>query len=140
MSRDAVIPLVFATMFLPPLALGRVSGIVWRLWRPWHGRSAEQATVTEAWRANRPVKADWPAITEFARRRDRFNKFILAAAFAGFCLWGLGLPLTGSAIFLLLPLYGAILHLRCPACESSTTLRGVSDGKYCLRCRNRIRY
>jgi hypothetical protein len=140
MSRDAIIPLIFATMFLTPLALGLVSTIVSRIWHRWHGTNATPVVPGNAWRANRPNKADWPSITEFARRRDRFNRMLLATAFGFFLLLFLDLPLTAFAVLVLVPLYGALLHLRCPVCDTTTTLRGVTDGKYCLRCQNRVRY
>ena len=87
-----------------------------------------------------PRRVDWPLITEFANRRDYFRRWILAAVMGTAILATAGLYLSAIAIFLLFPLYGALAYLRCPGCDTSTTLLGITDGRHCLRCGQRLRY
>ncbi|MDP7546789.1 MAG: hypothetical protein QGF20_05800 [Alphaproteobacteria bacterium] len=86
-----------------------------------------------------PRRDDWPMITEFAYRCDYFRRWVLAGVFGAVTLALGGLYLSAMGVFVLLPLYGALAHLRCPACGTATTLKGVTDGHTCLSCGQRLR-
>ncbi len=86
-----------------------------------------------------PRRDDWLLITEFAYRFDYFRRWILASVFGAVVLAFAGMYLSAAGVFLLLPLYGAMAHLRCPACDTATTLKGVTDGHNCLSCGQRLR-
>jgi hypothetical protein len=85
-----------------------------------------------------PRRDDWPMITEFTYRRDYFRRWVRAAAFGATVLAFAGLYLSAMGVFVLLPLFGALVHLRCPACGAATTLKGVTDGYNCLSCGQRL--
>jgi hypothetical protein len=86
-----------------------------------------------------PRRDDWPMITEFAYRCDYFRRWIIAGVFGAAVLAFTGLYLSSMGVFLLLPLYGALAHLRCPACDTATTMKGLTDGYSCLSCGQRLR-
>lgn len=88
----------------------------------------------------RPAREDWPLITEFAYRRDYFRRWILAGILGAVILAFAGLQLSAVGVLLLFPLYGALRHLRCPACGTVSTLKGLTDGHHCLSCGQRLRY
>jgi len=140
MSRDGTLILLLAAQFLAPFVLALLLG-----------RGPDQA-VTEDKRSNNRRKSppgneaelaspghdDWPLITEFTYRRDRFKR--LAAGFGASVLALAGMPLSAIGVLFLCPLYGALTHLRCPRCETVTSLKGVTDGHSCRRCGQRLRY
>jgi tRNA(Ile2) C34 agmatinyltransferase TiaS len=64
----------------------------------------------------------------------------LAAFFGAAVLAAAGMSLSALGVFLLFPLYGALTHLRCPRCDTATTLKGVTDGHHCLHCGQRLRF
>jgi hypothetical protein len=136
MSRDGTLLLLFLAQILAPFMLALMFGYGRR--RPPAGQGARGVAETPA--STTPPPGQWPVIAEFARRRDRFKRWLLGTLFASLALVLVGLPLTAGGVLLLLPLYGALLHLRCPVCDTSTTLKGVSDGRHCHRCHQRLRY
>jgi len=137
MSRDTAILLLFGALFVTPFALAVGAAVLSRLLRTW---SPSGAQGRRAARRPSPSRDDWPVISEFARRRDHFTKVVAGAVLAGvFCAIA-GLPLTAIGLFVLMPIYVALRHLRCPRCDTSTTLKGVTDGTCCLRCGQRLRY
>ena len=90
---------------------------------------------------NTPRQAEWLLISEFTYRHDYFRRWVLVTVFGGALLAIAGLYLTAIAVFLgLLPLQAALIHLRCPGCDTATTLRGVTGGRHCLTCRQRLHY
>ena len=89
---------------------------------------------------NTPRQAEWLLILEFAYRPDYFRRWVLVTVFGGALLAIAGLYLTAIAVFLGLPLQAALIHLRCPGCDTATTLRGVNGGRHCLACRQRLHY
>ena len=86
-----------------------------------------------------PRLEDWPLITAFAYRCDAFRRWNLAGFFGAVVLGFAGFPLAAVGVLLLFPLYGALAHLRCPACDAVTPLKGVTDGHNCLTCGQRMR-
>ena len=142
MSRDGILILLVVGQFLAPFVLALLLS-----------RGPDQP-VTEDKRSNKrgkppprsernpatPGHDDWPLITEFTYRRDRFKRWVLAAGFGAPVLALAGLPLSAIGVLLLCPLYGALMHLRCPGCETATSLKGVTDGHNCLRCGQRLRF
>jgi len=86
-----------------------------------------------------PRRDDWPLITEFAYQCDSFRRWNLAGFFGAIVLGFAGFSLTAMGVFVLFPLYGALTCLRCPACDGTTTLKGVTDGHNCLSCGQRLR-
>ena len=133
MTRDAVLWLLFALVFMTPLALSVGASVLARLSRRLFAMPSRR-------RHSPPHRRDWPIITEFARRRDRFAKRTGLGLICAGLAFAFGLPLTGIALGLLAPLYCALVYLRCPVCDTSSTLFGVSDGQRCYRCRRRLRY
>ncbi len=87
-----------------------------------------------------PRHGDWSLITAFARRRDLFKRWLLAAVFGATVLAMGGYVLTAVGVLLLFPLYGALKHLRCPGCDGVTSLKGVADGHHCRYCGQRLHY
>ena len=60
--------------------------------------------------------------------------------FAAAVLFVAGLYLPAIAVVLLLPLQAALIHLRCPSCDATTSMRGVTNGRDCLQCGQRLHY
>ena len=89
---------------------------------------------------NTPRRAEWPLITEFAYRRGHFRRWVLASIVAAAVLAASSLYLSAVAVFALMPLQAALIHLRCPGCDAVTTLTGVTDGHNCRNCRQRLHY
>ena len=87
-----------------------------------------------------PGNDDWPLITEFTYRCDRFKRWVLAAGFGACVLALAGMPLSAVGTLLLLPLYGALIHLHCCRCDAIASLKGVTDGHSCRRCGQRLRF
>jgi len=137
MSKDTAILLLFGALFLTPFALAVGAAVMTRLLR--HGGPGSAVARRSGGRPA-PGQADWPAIGEYARRRDRFTRAVAGSVFASIFFALAGLPLTAIGLLVLVPLYAALCHLRCPQCDTATTLTGVTDGTRCLRCRQRLRY
>ena len=79
-------------------------------------------------------------MAEYQRRSRRYLKWSWGSwAMAAIALFGLGLPLTALALATLVPFAALIEHLRCPACDTTATLRGVTDGSLCRRCGARLK-
>ncbi len=142
MSKDATLLLIYLAPAIAPFILalllsrrldrtGMDSGLEAEMdkSRPHSGKSLDT-----------PRRSEWPLITEFAYRRDHFRRWVLASLFATAVLFVADLYLTAIAVLLLMPLQAALVHLRCPGCDSVTTLQGVTDGRNCLSCGQRLRY
>ncbi|MDA1100228.1 MAG: hypothetical protein O2967_14720 [Proteobacteria bacterium] len=118
----------------PPLQLKRATG------NPISDRPMENKTTSKPKKILAPPRRDdWPMITKFAYRCDYFRRWILAGVFGAAVLSLAGFHLTAMGVVVLLPLYGALAHLRCPACDTATTLKGLTDGYNCLSCGQRLR-
>jgi hypothetical protein len=79
-------------------------------------------------------------MAEYQRRSRRYLKWSWAGwILAAIALFGLGLPLTALALATLVPFAALIEHLRCPACDTTATFRGVTDGSLCRRCGARLK-
>ncbi len=142
MSRDGTLILLLVAQFLAPfvlvLLLGRRSDQPMAKNRHHDRPPGRGPGIVRNPAAPHPD--DWPMITEFTYRRDTFKRWVLAAVFSTAVLALAGFYLTAIGVILLFPLYGALAHLRCPRCDSATTLKGVTDGHHCLRCGQRLRY
>lgn len=137
MTRDTALLLIFGALFVTPFALAVGAALFARVLRPLLSVRAEEPRPR---RRATPDRAEWPQINEYARRRDSFTKRTVLSGLTALIAFFAGLPLTGIAVLILLPLYHALTVLRCPVCDTATTWRGVTDGRYCLRCHSRLRY
>ena len=89
---------------------------------------------------NTPRRAEWPLITEFTYRREHFRRWVLASIVAAAVLAASSFYISAVAVFTLMPLQAALIHLRCPGCDAVTTLTGVTDGRNCRSCGQRLHY
>lgn len=142
MSRDGTLILLLVAQFMAPFVLALLLGR--RPDQPM-AKNKHPDRRTGKGPGIRPKPAsphpdEWPMITEFTYRRDTFKRWILAAAFGAVVLTLGGFYLTAIGVILLFPLYGALAHLRCPGCNTVTSLKGVTDGHHCRRCGQRLRY
>ena len=87
-----------------------------------------------------PSRSDWPFITEFGYRKEHFRRWALASVFTAAVLAASSLYLSAIAIIILMPLQAALIHLRCPSCNLVTTLTGVTVGRNCRSCGQRLLY
>jgi peptidoglycan/LPS O-acetylase OafA/YrhL len=136
MTNDAMLFLVFGGFFAVPMVLAM--GYAWAV----RQRQLRQPPpVRRHWRRRTPTTLEelkWMA--EYQRRSGRYLKWSWSGwAMAALALFGLGLPLTALALATLVPFAALIEHLRCPACDTTATLRGVTDGSLCRRCGARLK-
>ena len=110
---------LFGFLFL--LALG--SHLLWRL-----RRRAPRAAVPA------PSQPETSVAPAFRVRRRRFRLWLWSGLAGGAAALALRWPLTALACGLLAPVAGALLHLRCPACDSTPMLRGLTRAGRCRRC------
>ncbi len=93
------------------------------------------------WRRRTPTTLDeLIRMAEYQRRSRRYLKWSWGGwGLAAIALFGLGLPMTALALATLVPFTALIEHLRCPACDTTATFRGVTDGSLCRRCGARLK-
>ncbi len=77
--------------------------------------------------------AELDRVAEFHTRRRRFHCWLWGGSAGAAAALALDWRLTAAAL-LLAPLAGAIIHLRCPACDSTPSLRGMIERGRCRRC------
>ena len=147
MSRDSILVMLLAAQFLAPFLLAFLFS---RRSNPPSNallskRNPDMAgkDISGKDRARKdmapPQRGDWPLITEFAYRRDYCSRWVIAGVFGAVVLGRAGMHLSAIGVLLLCPLYGALRHLRCPGCDATTTLKGVTDGHHCQRCGQLLR-
>jgi hypothetical protein len=134
MSKDSALLLIFLAPAIAPFELALLLG-----GGPDRAMT-EKSKPHSAKTPDTPRRSEWPLITEFTYRRDYFRRWILASLLAAAVLFAVGLTFTAIAVLFLLPLQAALIHLRCPGCDTVTTLRGVTDGRRCLNCDKRLHY
>ena len=134
MSKESTLLLIYLAPAVAPFLLAFL------LSRRPDQTMREESKSRSAKNPDAPRRADWPMITEFAYRRDYFRRWILASIFAAAVLFVAGLYLTAIAVVLLLPLQAALIHLRCPSCDATTSMRGVTNVRDCLQCGQRLHY
>jgi hypothetical protein len=72
--------------------------------------------------------------SEFHARRRRFHLWLWGGMAGAVAALAAGWFLTAAAAGVLAPLAGAVIHLRCPACDTTPTLKGLVDQGRCRRC------
>ncbi len=134
MSKDSALLLIFLAPAIAPFVLALL------LNRGPDRAMTEKSRPQSTKNPDAPRRSEWPLITAFSYRRDYFRRWILASMAAAAVLFAAGLTLTAIAVLFFMPLQAALIHLRCPSCDAVTTLRGVTDGRHCLSCRQRLHY
>lgn len=122
MSREAALWLIFAAFFGAPIAVAVLLALLTR----W---------MQAARRLARPRAGEALAVIEYGRRRLRCFRaaaFGLVAGVAALAMFAL--PLTAVALLVGGILYGLLVHLRCPRCNTAPGLQGVSVRGHCFRC------
>ena len=79
-----------------------------------------------------PEEAEF--VVEFHARRRRFHVWLWVGLVASAAAFSAGWLLTALACGLFAPLAAVLIHLRCPACDSTPTLKGLAAGGRCRRC------
>ncbi len=138
MPKDFLLLLIFGGFFLAPVALALALGWFAHLRQL---RSTTSPPQQRQLRRRAPTTLEeLMCMAEFQRRWRRTMNWTwagwLAAAIA---IFALGLPMTAFALATLLPFSALIEHLRCPSCDSTATLRGLTDGRLCRRCGARLK-
>jgi len=119
-------------LFFGPL-LGMVALIALAAFlREVFGSRLEAVQAAARRRALTPAEARW--VGEFHVRRRRFHIWTWSAAAAACGALALGGRLSAAALLLLVPLSAAVVHLRCPSCDSTPGLRGMLERRRCRRC------
>jgi len=138
MTKDMLLWLVFGGFFVAPMMVAMAVG--W-MQKQWYLRHAVPTETLRRWRKRPPTtREELRCMAEYQRRVRR----VWLRCWAGW-LGGLAalsvfeLPLTGMALGALMPLLAVLEHLRCPACDSTPTLRGLTDGRHCLRCGTKLK-
>ncbi|MDP6705077.1 MAG: hypothetical protein QF893_01940 [Alphaproteobacteria bacterium] len=136
MSQNALLVLVFGGLFVAPMLVATALA-----WAARQRQLRQPAPVRRQWQRRTPTTlAELKAMAEYQRRSRRYRKWSwggwMAAAIA---LFGLGLPLTAVALATLVPFSALIEHLRCPACDTTATLRGITAAGLCRRCGARLK-
>jgi hypothetical protein len=143
MSRDSILVMLLAAQFFAPFLLALLFSRRSRTSPAESSGHMAPKGVTGKDMAKKsmapPQHGDWPLITEFAYRRDYFRRWVIAGAFGSVVLGLAGMYLSVIGVLFLCPLYGALMHLRCPGCDATTTVKGVTDGNYCRRCGQLLR-
>lgn len=138
MTKDLLLWLVFGGFFVAPVLMAVAFGWLARQWqlrqpaparRQWRGRRRPPTTLEEL-----------ICMAEFQRRCRRLWAANWAAWLAALvALFAFGLPLTAAALALGLPFLAVFEHLRCPACDSTVTLHGLTEGPACRRCGTKLK-
>jgi hypothetical protein len=138
MSKDALLFVVFGVFFIAPMMVAMAVGWVHK---QWYLRNGVPADRLRRWRKRPPTtREELRCMAEYQRRLRRVWLRCWAGWLGGLsALLVLGLPLTGIALITLMPLLAVLEHLRCPACDSTPTLGGLTDGRHCLRCGTKLR-
>jgi hypothetical protein len=71
---------------------------------------------------------------EFHARRRRFHLWLWGGVAGAIAALEAGWFLTAVAAGVFAPLAGAVICLRCPACDTTPTLKGLVDRGRCRRC------
>lgn len=133
MSKEALLWLVFGGFFVGPVLMAVTFGWVARQWQP-----RQPAPARRQWRSHRrqpTTLEELKCMAEYQRRWRRTLSWCWGGWLAALvALFAFGLPLTAAALSLGVPFLAFIEHLRCPACDSTATLRGLADGPHCRRC------
>jgi len=131
MSKELLIWLVFGGFFVGPVLMAVTFGWVAR---QWHLR--QPAPARRHWRKRPPTTLEeLKCMAEYQRRWRRALTRSWIAWFAALILLLLfQLPLTAATLALGMPFLALVEHLRCPACDSTATLRGLTEGSHCRRC------
>lgn len=131
MTKEALLWLVFGGFFVAPVLMAVTFGWVAR---QWHVR--QPAPARRQWRRRQPTTLEeLMCMAEYQRRWRRTMTWSWIGWLAALVvLFGFALPLTAGALALGVPFLAMMEHLRCPACESTATLRGLTDGPHCRRC------
>ncbi len=139
MSNEAVKWLILSGMFAGPVAAALSYA-----WLTRRSRRRQRIRPRGPWprpRSRPSTLWDLQCMAEFQRRWRRLAKWAWGSwALAALALFALGLPMTAVALATLVPLSASFEHLRCPACETTATLRGLTDGRACLKCGTRLKY
>ena len=138
MTKEALLWLVFGGFFIAPMMVAMAVGWVQK---QLYLHRAVPAERQRRWRKRPPTtREELRCMAEFQRRWRRVLGQFWAGGLGGaFVFVALDLPLTGLALATLVPLLAVVEHLRCPACDSTTTLRGLTDGRHCLRCGTKLK-
>lgn len=81
-----------------------------------------------------------PTVAAYAAGERRARAYLLGGWFGGMAVgWLFGLPLAGLGIAVLVPVYGLVAHLRCPACNAMNRAFWRSSVADCGRCGVRLR-
>lgn len=92
------------------------------------------AAVQAASRRRVLTSAEVRWVGEFHVRRRRFHGWFWSGAAAACGALVLGWYLSAAALLLLVPLSAALVHLRCPSCDTTPGLHGMLERRRCQRC------
>lgn len=121
----------FLLFFVPLfafIALFALAAFLRRVFR----RSAE--AVREAAGRRALSARDAGLFAEFHVRRRRFHLWCWSGVLGAAGALALGWPFTAAACGVLVPLAATALHLRCPGCDATPSVRGLLERGCCRRC------
>ena len=127
MGKDAALLLIFAAFFAAPIALAVLLALLSR----WLHAARRLAA--------RPQPGEAVAMMEYGRRRVRCFRTAATGLVSGAAALSVfELPLTALALLAGGSLYGLLVHLRCPICDTTAGLHGVAVEGHCFRCSARL--